>query len=580
MTSWEKSYETWRTCKDLDSTLKKDLDDMKDDKSALEEAFHQELSFGTGGVRGILGPGINRMNIYTVRKAIHGLANYLLANNQDAKDRGVVVAYDSRYMSEEFALEVAKVLGVFGIKTYVFESLRPTPLLSFAVRHLETVAGIMITASHNPPIYNGFKVYNEDGGQATLAEADEIISAVQQVEDGLTVPVMEKKALDEKGLLIWVGDDVDQAYLKQLNMISKMDPEVHAQPKDLNIIFTPLHGTAYKLVMAGLEQLNFTNINVVESQVKPDPEFSTVASPNPEEPQAFTLAIEQAKVEGGDILLATDPDADRMGIAVKDNEGEYTVLTGNQIGSLLLDYILSHSEPADLIEARSMKTIVTTELGQAIADSYGVKTINTLTGFKFIAEKIREYDQTDEKFVFGFEESYGYLVSGFARDKDAVQAVTMACEMAQYYKDKGMTLLDALHALYEKHGYYYEGITQLTLEGIEGSAQISKIMEHVRNHPLHEIAGLRVEKIEDYLSSERIVLDEARTIEAIHLPKENVLKFMLEDNNWACLRPSGTEPKIKCYYGVNSDQATKSNEQLAGLKAALDQMLDDIIHGS
>lgn len=578
MTSWEKSYEQWNTFQDLDPILKKELAEIKNDSKALEEAFYQELSFGTGGVRGVLGPGTNRLNIYTVRKAISGLANYLLVNYTDAKDRGVVVAYDSRYMSKEFALEVAKVLGVHGIKTYVFESLRPTPLLSFAVRHLRTVSGIMITASHNPPIYNGFKVYNEDGGQATLEESDEIITAVQRVEDGLTVPVLEKEALDEQGLLVWVGDDIDQAYLKELKAISKMDQTKLAKDKNLNIIFTPLHGTAHKLVMEGLKQLNFTNVHVVEKQVKPDPEFSTVTSPNPEEPQAFALAIEQAKTEGGDILLATDPDADRMGIAVKDDEGDFVVLTGNQIGSLLLDYLLSHSDKEDLTNARALKSIVTTELGQAIANSYGVETINTLTGFKFIAEKIREFDETGEKFVFGFEESYGYLINGFARDKDAVQAVTMTCEMAQYWKDKGMTLLDALETIYEKLGFYYEGITQLTLEGIEGTTQIAKIMDHFRNTPLDEIGGLSIEKVEDYLSSQRKSLAEPTQTEAIHLPKENVLKFLLEDNNWACLRPSGTEPKIKCYYGVYSDDATKSKKKLLKLQESLEKMLNEIIN--
>lgn len=382
MNSWKRVYQKWNSFQDLEPTLKWELDNIKEDKGALEDAYYKELTFGTGGMRGILGPGINRMNVYTVRKAVNGLANYLLVNCVNVKDRGVVVAYDSRYMSQEFAVEVAKVLGAYGIKTHVFESLRPTPLLSFAVRYLGTAAGIMITASHNPPEYNGFKVYNEDGGQITPDQANQIIEYIQQTGDELLVPFMERVELEKQEYINWIGNEIDNAYLEQLSQISRMDPVLRNKDKDLKIIFTPLHGTGHELVMKGLEQLHFTNVEVVKEQAKPDPEFSTVASPNPEEHQAFKLAIELGKQTDADILLGTDPDADRLGVAAKDSTGEYRVLTGNQLGALLLDYILDHSNPVVFQNARMLKTVVTTELGRAIADAYNVQTIDTLTGFK------------------------------------------------------------------------------------------------------------------------------------------------------------------------------------------------------
>ncbi|MUK90697.1 phospho-sugar mutase [Ornithinibacillus sp. L9] len=576
MSNWEKVYQEWKSFSNLDAALKKELDAMKDDPKALEDAFYKELTFGTGGMRGVLGPGTNRMNIYTVRKAVNGLAKYLLDNVVNVKDRGVVIAYDSRYMSQEFAVETAKVLGAYDIKAYVFESLRPTPLLSFAVRYLATAAGVMITASHNPPEYNGFKVYNEDGGQMVPEEANQVITAIKEIENELMVPVLEREVLEEKQLLNWVGKDIDNAYLDQLIHISKLDQQAFEQNKDLQIVFTPLHGTAHDLVIRGLEQLHFENVEVVKEQAIPDPEFSTVESPNPEEHQAFTLAIELGKKNDADILLGTDPDADRLGVAVKDKNGGYTVLTGNQLGSLLVDYILSHTDPVTLNNGRMIKTIVTSELGQAIASSYGVETINTLTGFKYIGEKIRQFDATGETFVFGYEESYGYLISSFARDKDAVQAAVMACEMAHYWKQKGKTLLDVLDDLYKKHGYYQEGMTSLTLKGKEGSEKIATIMDEIRKNPMKEIGGLKVEKTEDYLSSEQLLVDTGAT-KVIELPKENVFKFLLDNNSWVCLRPSGTEPKIKCYYGVCGETRDGSEQILASLKDTMDQTINQII---
>lgn len=575
MSSWNQIYQKWISFQDLESSLKKDLEKMTGDNQTLEDAFYKELTFGTGGMRGVLGPGINRMNIYTVRKAVNGLANHLLANDVHVRERGVVVAYDSRYMSPEFAVETAKVLGSYGIKTHVFRSLRPTPLLSFAVRYLDTAAGIMITASHNPPEYNGFKVYNEDGGQITPDEATEIIASIQQTENELLVPIIEKDELEKRELLKWIGNEVDNAYLEQLIQITKMSPALQNKEKDLKIVFTPLHGTALDLVEKGLAQLHFTNVNVVTEQAKPDPEFSTVASPNPEEHQAFTMAIELGKQTNADILLGTDPDADRLGVAVKDDTGEYQVLTGNQLGALLLDYILRHTDQKLLQDARMIKTVVTTELGRAIADSYGVQTIDTLTGFKFIGEKIKEFETTGENFILGFEESYGYLISSFARDKDAVQAAVMACEMAYYWKEKGKTLRQALDTLYEQHGYYLEGMSALTLKGKAGSEQIAAIMAGMREMPLTEIAGLKVEKKEDYLAGERTLTGNKK--ETIHLPNENMMKFVLEQDSWVCLRPSGTEPKIKCYYGVRGESAQASDTILTKLKETMEGHMNQII---
>ncbi|WP_163969442.1 phospho-sugar mutase [Oceanobacillus halotolerans] len=572
MVNWQEIYEKWKSYKQLDSSLKIQLEKMEEKPAELEDAFYKELTFGTGGMRGVLGPGLNRMNIYTVRKAVYGLANYLKVNCVNVRDRGVVVSYDSRYMSKEFAVETAKVLGTFGIKTYVFDALRPTPVLSFAVRYLGTVAGVMITASHNPPEYNGFKVYNEDGGQITPKEAKAIITAIQEMDDELRVPYMEQDELEQKELLNWIGSAIDNAYLDRLKDITKLESEELQQEKDMQIVFTPLHGTAHHLVMEGLNQLHFTKVDVVEEQAKPDPEFSTVESPNPEEHQAFTMAIEKGKQNNAEILIGTDPDADRLGVAVPEENGEYRVLTGNQLGALLLDYILSTSDKALLTNGRMLKTIVTSELGRAVADNYGIKTINTLTGFKYIGEKIHQFDETGETFIFGYEESYGYLISSFSRDKDAIQAAVMAVEMAYYWKKQGKTLLDALHDLYEKYGFYLEGLRSFTLKGKEGTEKIKEIMDGVRRNPLSAIAGIQVEKVEDYAASERIFIQQ-NTVEKMELPQENVVKYILEDDSWVCLRPSGTEPKIKCYYGVCGDTSVDSKERLKKLETAMGHVL-------
>ncbi|MDC3416821.1 phospho-sugar mutase [Aquibacillus salsiterrae] len=563
--NWKDTYQKWANFSELDVNLSEQLKQMVHSEKELEDAFYKQLSFGTGGMRGILGPGTNRMNVYTVRKAVEGLANYLEGNVAGYQSRGVAVSYDSRYMSKEFAIETAKVLAAHNIKTYIVETLRPTPLLSFAVRHLGAAAGVMITASHNPPEYNGFKVYNEDGGQLPLAQAEAVISKVNAVSNELTVAVENQTQIEKSGLLEWVGEEVDNAYLDKLKTISvrKADGQIKS---DLNIVFTPLHGTAYHLVMLGLKQLGFTSVHVVEEQAVPDPEFSTVTSPNPEEHQAFTMAIEKGLKTDADILFGTDPDADRLGVAVKDGKGSYQVLSGNQLGTLMFDYLMRHTPVEKRNNGRLIKTIVTSEMGRAVASHYGVETIDTLTGFKFIGEKIKQFETTDELFLFGYEESYGYLIGDFVRDKDAVQAAMVACEMAQYWKKQGKTLLDALETLYEEHGFFIEQMDSLTLKGKDGAEQIQAIMKDIRANPIKQFGELNVVAVEDYKTSERTVIATSE-VEAIELPKENVLKFILEKNSWVCLRPSGTEPKIKSYYGVCSQSKEESQalvKQLTG----------------
>lgn len=577
MKAWEKSYHKWKSFTSLDPTMKEQLMNM--DETEIKEAFYQDLSFGTGGMRGILGPGTDRMNLYTVRKAAKGLANYLCKTRDDNNCLSVVIAYDSRHMSQEFALECAKVFGISNIHTYIFPTLQPTPLLSFAVRYLQTDAGIMITASHNPPEYNGLKIYNEDGGQLPLEPSEAVIEEVSKISDELAIPTLTKKQLIERQLLHWLDDTVINKYLQHVKNMSFLPIDEKNQSKDLSIVFTPLHGTATELVKKGLEQLNFTKVHIVEKQAFPDAHFSTVQSPNPEVKEAFTEAIALGKKKKANLLLATDPDADRLGVAIRNDQGDYELLTGNQIGSLLLDYILKHRSKEQLKNGRLIKTIVTTELSQRIAAAYNVKTINTLTGFKFISEKIREFEKSDKTFVFGFEESYGYLIESFARDKDGVQAAIMVAEMAYFWQKQGKTLLDALDEIYEKYGYYLEGIYEVTLEGLSGAKKIQKIMSHMRENPPKEIAGHRLKILEDYLTQERLYMASEET-ENIDLPKENVLKFILEKDHWVCFRPSGTEPKVKCYYGVCSDNAAKSKKRLAEMEKTVQQLIEQILSRS
>lgn len=573
MGNWKQVYQKWATKRNLNKDLQEQLAVLAEDELGLENAFYTPLTFGTGGMRGILGPGTNRMNMYTVQKAVKGLAQYLEESQVNYKDRGVVIAYDCRHMSQAFALECAKVLGCHGIKTYVFSELRPTPLLSFAVRYLGTVAGIMITASHNPANYNGFKVYNDSGSQILLEEANEIIHRIEAVEDELNIPLMGKEELEARNLLEWINGEVDHAYLEQLLAISKMNEAAFLENQDLKIVFTPLHGTAAELVPKGLKQLGFHQIYSVESQLVADPEFSTVASPNPEEAQAFTEAIKLGEQVTADILLATDPDADRLGVAVPNETGAFTILTGNQLGVLLLDYILRNSDQQLLVNARMIKSVVTTELGRAVADSYGVETVDVLTGFKYIGEKINTFDQTGETFVFGFEESYGYLVNSFVRDKDAVQAAVMTCEMALYWKGQGLTLLDALEHLYATHGYYVEGMDSLTLEGKAGQEQMKEIVNNFRTKERQQLGGLETICVEDYLAGKRTYPHLDDQVESLSLPQEDMIKYKLESNCWVCLRPSGTEPKMKWYIGAYGANADDAKARMHALKEELYQII-------
>ncbi|GGD01395.1 phospho-sugar mutase [Pontibacillus salipaludis] len=576
--TWKTTFEQWKQYEDLETDLRTKLEEVEDNPSELEDAFYKTLEFGTGGMRGLLGPGTNRMNTYTIRKAVEGLALYMLDHIEGARDKGVAVAYDSRYKSKEFSIEAARVLGAHGIKAYVYESLRPTPYLSFAVRHLQTAAGIMITASHNPPEYNGFKVYNEQGAQMPPEEANTLISYVNDVESELTVQVREQEEIEQSDLLTWIGADVDKAYTDRLLGIIR-NPQMIKEQSDISIVFTPLHGTAYQPVLEGLEQAGFKNVHVVEEQAKPDPEFSTVSSPNPEEHQAFAKAIELGKEKGADLLIATDPDADRLGVAVQNEEGEYVVLTGNQLGTLTIDYLLSETQPLPE-DATVIKTIVTTEMGRKVAEYYNARMIETLTGFKYIAEQIESFNQNGTgTFLYGFEESYGYLVDEYVRDKDAVQAAITASELAAHWRGQGKTLYEALTGLYEQHGYYLEGLHSLTLKGKEGTEKIQQIMDRFRQDQPTQFGSYRVVAVEDYSDQTRTFLDGSES-EVIQLPQENVVKYVLEEDAWCCLRPSGTEPKIKCYFGVKTDAYETSLERLDELKEAMVSKMEGVIEGS
>ncbi|EEK48172.1 phospho-sugar mutase [Bacillus cereus ATCC 10876] len=566
--NWKQEFSRWLSYAQLDAELKEQLENMKQDEKKIEDSFYKNLEFGTGGMRGELGAGTNRLNVYTVRKATKGLASFIEKLGEEAKKRGVVVAYDSRHKSPEFAMEVAATLGARGITTYVFESLRPTPVLSFAVRHLHTVSGIVLTASHNPPEYNGYKVYGEDGGQLPPKEADELISYVNAVEDELTVEVADVEQLKADGLLHIIGQEVDDAYAAELNNVIINKEMVEKVGKDLKIVFTPLHGTSNISVRRGLKEVGFTDVTVVKEQELPDPNFSTVKSPNPEEHAAFEYAIRDGEKVGADVLIATDPDADRLGVAVRNHNGEFQVLTGNQTGALMLDYLLSQKKENGTLPENGvvLKTIVTSEIGRTIAKAYGLDTVDTLTGFKFIGEKIRQYEESGQyEFQFGYEESYGYLIRPFCRDKDAVQSVLFACEVAAYYKSQGKTLYDGLLEVFEKYGFFREDLVSLTLKGKDGAEKIQEMMAKFRENPPKEVAGLTVVAVEDYKASVVTSLQDGHK-EEIHLPKSNVLKYQLEDGSWFCLRPSGTEPKIKFYFGVKDSSLQNSEQKLLTIK--------------
>ncbi|REJ28342.1 MAG: phosphoglucomutase [Caldibacillus debilis] len=577
---WKQRAERWLRFENLDPELKKQLEEMAKDEKKLEDLFYKYLEFGTGGMRGEIGPGTNRINIYTVRKASEGLARFLLASGGEEKAKqGVVIAYDSRRMSREFALETAKTVGKHGIKAYVFESLRPTPELSFAVRYLHAAAGVVITASHNPPEYNGYKVYGEDGGQLTPKAADELIRYVYEVEDELSLTVPGEQELIDRGLLQYIGENIDLAYIEKLKTIQLNRDVILNGGKDLKIVFTPLHGTAGQLVQTGLREFGFQNVYVVKEQEQPDPDFSTVKSPNPEEHEAFEIAIRYGKKYDADLIMGTDPDSDRLGIVVKNGRGDYVVLTGNQTGAILLYYLLSQKQEKGMLVRNSavLKTIVTSELGRAIASDFGVETIDTLTGFKFIGEKIKEFKETGSHvFQFGYEESYGYLIGDFVRDKDAIQAALFAAEAAAYYKAQGKSLYDVLMDIYKKYGFYKESLRSITLKGKDGAEKIRAIMDAFRQNPPEEVSGIPVAITEDYLTQKRVDKAAGQTT-PIHLPKSNVLKYYLADESWFCIRPSGTEPKCKFYFAVRGDSEAQSEARLRQLEKNVMAMVEKIL---
>ncbi|WP_368645182.1 phospho-sugar mutase [Alkalibacterium putridalgicola] len=571
---WKETYQTWLNYSKLDKSLKKDLEKHKEDESRLEDAFYTSLEFGTAGMRGIIGAGTNRMNIYTVRQATEGLALFIEEQGEKMKERGVAIAYDSRHMSKEFAVESALTLAAHGIKAYVFEELRPTPELSFAVRHLKAAAGIMITASHNPPEYNGYKVYGEDGGQLPPKEADDLTTYVRSVTDILSIDALDREKAEKEGLLTFVGNDIDRKYLEALRTVTIDQDLIDRQGRSLKIVFTPLHGTGQMLGEKALKQIGFKNVSFVDKQSEPDPDFSTVKSPNPEDPAAFKLAIEKGKEIDADVLIATDPDADRLGLAVRTAKGHYEVLSGNQIAALMVEYIFkAHSLKESLPKNSVMlKSIVSSNLPSVIGDKYGVETIDVLTGFKFIAEKIKEFETDHSKiFMYGFEESYGYLIQPFVRDKDAIQALVMVAEMTAYFKEQGYSLFDAIHELYHEHGHYEEKTISVKMDGMEGTEKINEIMSSLRSQTPEKFGDIQVIMVEDFKTQTR---QKGSSEESIELPPANVLKYTLADSSWIAVRPSGTEPKIKFYISACDDSGVAVKEKIEAFEADIRSRID------
>lgn len=568
-----KEYQKWCTDPYFDNETKAELEAIKDDKAEIEDRFYRTLEFGTGGLRGVIGAGTNRMNIYTVRQATQGLANYIISQN--GQDKGVAIAHDSRRMSTEFTEEAALCLAANGIKAYVFPSLRPTPELSFAVRELGCVAGIVVTASHNPREYNGYKVYWEDGAQVTPPHDGNIMAEVAKVTSFDMVKTMDKAEAVKAGLYNVIGDDIDEKYFDALRKQS-IHPEIIKEvAKDIKIVYTPLHGTGLLPVQRVLKDLGFENVYVEPQQAVADGNFPTVAYPNPEDPKAWELALKLAKEKDADLVLATDPDADRLGVYCKDTKtGEYVSFTGNMSGMLIAEYILRERTAMGTMPENPalVETIVTTDMAKAIAKAYNVRLIEVLTGFKFIGEQIRIFDETGcNNYVFGLEESYGCLPGTYARDKDAPAAVTMLCEVAAYYKKQGKTLWDAMIDIYEKYGYYKEGLDTMTLKGIDGAAQIQQIMSDARAKLPKMVGDHEVIAVRDYKADTRTEIATGK-VTSTGLPNSNVLYYELSDNAWCCVRPSGTEPKIKFYFGVKGTSLKDSEEKLEALKSAMMNM--------
>ena len=576
MKDYEVKYNEWLNNPIFDEATKKELESIKGNEAEIEDRFYKDLEFGTAGLRGVLGIGTNRMNVYTVTKATQGLANYII--KKGGEQRGVAIAYDSRRMSQEFSEQVALCLNANGIKTYRFDSVRPTPELSFAVRELNCISGIVITASHNPPEYNGYKVYWEDGAQIVEPTDKEIISEVNSVTSFGEIKKMPKEEAVEKGLYNTIGEEIDKSYIGELKKLVVNQDAINKMQKDIKIVYTPLHGTGNKLVQVILKELGFENVYVVPEQEKPNGEFPTVDYPNPEDPKAFKLALELAKEKNADIVLANDPDADRLGMYVKDQEtNEYIGFNGNMTGNLIAEYILSQKKINGTLPENGaiIKTIVSSNLTDAIAKEYNVKLFSTLTGFKNIAKIIRGFEENNNEYVclYSYEESYGCIIGTHARDKDGIVAVMTLCEAACYYKEKNMTLWDAMLEIYEKYGYYKEKQFSITLKGAEGAEKIKQMMENMRNNPVTEIAGEKVRAFGDY-QAQNIHNNETGENTSTGLPKSNVLYYDLTNDSWFCVRPSGTEPKIKFYMGVKGSRLEDADKKLEQLENAVRKIIE------
>lgn len=576
METYQEKYEKWLQDPTISEKDKQELKAIAGNEKEIEDRFYKDLEFGTAGLRGVIGIGTNRMNRYTVTKATQGLANYIIEKN--GQERGVAIAYDSRRMSPEFSEQAALCLNANGIKTYRFESLRPTPELSFAVRELGCIAGIVVTASHNPPEYNGYKVYWEDGAQIVEPTDKEIIQKVNEITSFASVKTMEKQEAIEKGLYHTIGQEIDERYMEELQKLVVNQKAIDEMQKDLKIVYTPLHGTGNIPVQTILKKLGFENVYVVLEQEKPDGNFPTVDYPNPEDPKAFTLALKLAKEKDADLVLANDPDADRLGMYVKDTKtNEYIAFNGNMTGNLIAEYILSQKKANGTLPKNGavIKTIVSSNLTDAIAKAYGVKLFSTLTGFKNIAKIIRNFEENNNEYIclYSYEESYGCIIGTHARDKDGIVAVMTLCEAACYYKQKNMTLWDAMQEMYKKYGYYREKQFSITLKGVEGAQKIKEMMENMRKASPQEIAGQKVLSIGDY-EKQKIYSKETGKETPTNLPKSNVLYYELENDTWCCVRPSGTEPKIKFYMGVKGSSLEDAEEKLEELESGMKEFAE------
>lgn len=566
--SYQENYQKWVDFVELPDYLRQDLENM--DEKTKEDAFYTNLEFGTAGMRGLVGAGTNRINIYVVRQATEGLARLIESKGGNEKERGVAIAYDSRHFSPEFAFESAAVLAKHGIKSYVFESLRPTPELSFAVRHLNCFAGIMVTASHNPAPFNGYKVYGEDGGQMPPHDADALTTYIRAIENPFAVEVADVETEKASGLIEVIGEAVDVEYLKEVKDVNINPALIEEFGKDMKIVYTPLHGTGEMLARRALAQAGFDSVQVVEAQATADPDFSTVTSPNPESQAAFALAEELGRQVGADVLVATDPDADRVGVEVLQKDGSYLNLSGNQIGAIMAKYILeAHKNAGTLPENAALcKSIVSTDLVTKIAESYGATMFNVLTGFKFIAEKIQEFEEKhNHTYMMGFEESFGYLIKPFVRDKDAIQAVLVVAELAAYYRSRGLTLADGIEEIYKEYGYYAEKTISVTLSGVDGAEQIKAIMAKFRNNAPKEWNATAITVVEDFKAQTATVSD--GTVTNLTTPPSDVLKYTLADGSWIAVRPSGTEPKIKFYIAVVGETNEESQAKIANIEAEI-----------